>query len=264
MCRYSKLRLGRSHPLERPHQQSGDDEQHQARRHLRADEQAAGQRHPVTILRHVHGGHQAEERRGEKAHPDRERSDPPVRRGIHPQRRVGAQQDDLEHRPTDQEAAGGTDQREDEALGEELADQSRSTGTDRDPQRDLALPRGAAGEEQAAQVAARDHQDQQHQEAHQREHRIDAILKVRRRTGSARHRADALRVAARLAEQAFPFPHVVGMLQSQGRGERRQLGLGGARRCALRQPAPHADPAVLQTREVGEHLAAVDEARSAG
>ena len=53
------------------------------------------------------------------------------------------------------EAAGGG---EDEALGHELAHQAAAAGPEREPQRHLRPPRGAAREQQVREVRARDQQ----------------------------------------------------------------------------------------------------------
>ena len=85
---------------------------------------------------------------------------------------------DREHQSDD--AAGD---REHEALGERLADQPAASGAERQPHRDLLLPRRRAAQQQVGDVRAR---DQQHEADHGHQHEE---RRAARRSGSPTGRA---------------------------------------------------------------------------
>ena len=86
----------------------------------------------------------------------------------------------------DQQAGGAADQAEQQAFGQHLAQQSAPPGAERRPNRQLALPRGRAGEQQVRDVGAGDQQD----EAHRTEQDDQRPLDVTHDLLVHRHEAD--------------------------------------------------------------------------
>ena len=85
------------------------------------------------------------------------------------QQRAAFGRDEREQRPGEEhrqrDADDAAEEREDQALDQELADQLTARGADREPDRDLPLAQEAAGDEQVGDVAAG---DQQHEADHAR------------------------------------------------------------------------------------------------
>ena len=88
---------------------------------------------------------------------------------------------------SDQQACSATDQTEQQAFGQHLAQQSAPSGAERRPNRELALPRGGAGEQQVRDVGAGDQQD----EAHRTEQDDQRPLDVTHDLFVHRHQADS-------------------------------------------------------------------------
>ena len=87
----------------------------------------------------------------------------------------------------DQQACGAADQAEQQAFGQHLAQQSTPPGAERRPNRELALPRGGAREQQVRDVGAGDQQD----EAHRTEQDDQRPLDVTHDLFVHRHEADS-------------------------------------------------------------------------
>ena len=158
-------------------EQARADEQHEGDGEL-ADDQARAQ--PVAHAAHrgatsafledrlhigarrADRGGQAEEDGARQRDEQREPHDDRVERGLlearHAVRRGGDERADSPGR--EREPRGGGDQREDEALGEELPDHPAATGAERGANRHFPGPRGPAREQQVGDVAARDEQDE--------------------------------------------------------------------------------------------------------
>ena len=86
----------------------------------------------------------------------------------------------------DQQASGAADQAEQQAFGQHLAQQSTPPGAERRSNRQLALPRGGAGEQQVRDVGAGNQQD----EAHRTEQDDQRPLDVTHDLFVQRHEAD--------------------------------------------------------------------------
>ena len=80
-----------------------------------------------------------------------------------------AAQSDMAHA----DPGGRSQESQQQAFSEQLANQPRAAGADGDADRDLPVARDAPRQQQAAEVAAGHGEDQQDQRADQREHRVD-------------------------------------------------------------------------------------------
>ncbi len=69
------------------------------------------------------------------------------------------------------DSGGAAEQREDEALGQQLPDQPSAAGAKREPHADLAPPRRASSEEEAGDIGAADEQDQSGDDRHDADER---------------------------------------------------------------------------------------------
>ena len=164
------------------HQQCGADEQHHRERDLDGDEHLAGaaadeagglaatllERVVQGLLRQLPRRNQAKHQRGAGGHGGDEGEHAGVDAGIGgPGHGVDAQDAERGDRPpADADAGDRAKRADDEALGEELRDQACARRTQRRAHRELALARGAGGEQQVRQVGAG---DQQHEPDRRRE-----------------------------------------------------------------------------------------------
>ena len=191
-------------PGEALHQQAGAGQERQRQCDLR-DHQHATQalapavaraaapaflEHAVQIDRRgVHRRRQPEQQSGQQRYDQREhhdrRIDPDlIRPGEIARVERGHRPDAPEGQPQAQHAAG---EREQQALGQELAHESLPAGSQRGAHRDLLRPRGRAGEQQVGDVGAGDQQHEPHRTQEHQQGRPD-------RSGRA--------VAQRCGEQA--------------------------------------------------------------
>ena len=158
-------------------EQARADEQHEGDRQL-ADDEAGAQ--PVAHAAHrgatsafledrLHigarrpdRGGEAEEngarQRDEQREPQHDRVERRLLEARHAIRR--SRDEGLDAPGGEREPRGGGDQREDEALGQELPDHPAAAGAERGANRHLPGPRGPAREQQVGDVAARDQQDE--------------------------------------------------------------------------------------------------------
>ena len=215
-----EARIGRGRLLESADQERGDDQQNAARRDLCPDQEFPAERHAMSLPGDVHGRHQTEEDRGQEAHGHSECEDAPVRRGVKPGRRLGQNQHRLHHGPACRKAAQRPEERQHQALREQLPDETARTRSNRDPQPDFALPGCAAGHQKTAQIGTRDRENQEHQDNDDAQHRVETLLEIGRPARSPGGRPHTLSVTARLARQALSLPDVRGMLKSKPRGKR--------------------------------------------
>jgi hypothetical protein len=122
--------------------------------------------------RRPHRGHQSEDEPRTKRRQHREREDPPVE--SRPLGTNGIRSDGEQHTRSsvgEGEAGDATKQREEQALGEQLAHRAPGTRSERRADRELARPRGAARHQQRRQVRARDEQHEDRRR-HQDEQRL--------------------------------------------------------------------------------------------
>ena len=116
------------------------------------------------------GRNEAEEQPGEQRCDERKQEDPPVERDLLRARQVGRdlrREHELEERLAGHESGDAAEQRDHEAFREQLASDSSRTGAERTANRELALARARAGEQEIAQVRARDQKnkcDRAHQD----------------------------------------------------------------------------------------------------
>ena len=77
----------------------------------------------------------------------------------------------VQHHPGHSESARRRPERKDEALGQQLSDDSPARRAERQPDPDLALTRDTTREQQVGHVRAADHQDQAERDENRREER---------------------------------------------------------------------------------------------
>ena len=98
-------------------------------------------------------------------------------------------------RPGDREAGDGTGDGDQRAFGEQLADDARAAGADRQPHRDFTLAGGATRQQQVGHVHARDQQDEDH-ERHGNLQRHAELRSHEAGAGSARDHGERFRQPA--------------------------------------------------------------------
>ena len=174
-------------------EEAGGDEQHQGQRDLGDDEGAAEVEAPRARVRHerlvLEHGHEIEpgggERRGEtesdageSGQHEREREHAEVDRQLEGERQGTRRRGQGAEGGDDGEGQGqagrAPEQREEHALGEELRDEPPPAGAQREAHRDLAPPRGCAGQHQVGHVRAGEEQHRPHHRHQQRGHRGQA------------------------------------------------------------------------------------------
>jgi hypothetical protein len=295
-------RVGVKHAVEAAQHQPGSHQQHERHRDLGdhepvahavlagADAAAAGLLERLVQLRGERApgrddperqpGHDGE-RRG---HPEHDDVDPHLLDARHARRQ--RRQERLQPEVAEQHAGDGAQQRQQHALGQQLAQHARAAGPEREPHGDLALPVGGAREQQVRDVRARDQQhegdraQQQHQRgAHVADHglvqRLDrhALLGVRVRVLLGEPRGDRLDVGARLlhVDAGLQAAHHVDagvvaavvlaadlVLQSQQRRE--DLGVPPAGVHRLRHHPDHRERVAAQDQRLANHLRIPSEA----
>ena len=131
-------------------------------------------------------------------------------------------------RPSDEQRRQRAEDAEEDGLGEPLAKESSAAGANRDPNRDLPLPRHRATEKQACDIHARDHEHHQH---HARQ-----LPQQRPR----RHAKAAALAERRHGERPVAIGVRIGGLQLAGHDLRARRHLVDGR--ATRQPGDHTQP----------------------
>jgi len=188
-----EARRDREQPLEAPEQQSGADEQHERKRHLRDDERAADapvsagrvSRAMLQVLMRIAA--RRLQRRHQPASQTDQRRDAPSEseHGAIDADCAGARQArwaerheraHAEHRHGHADAAahGG----EEQVLGEQLPDEPTAAGAERGTQRELGAPVDTAGEQQVRHVHACDDEHQADRAEDDEERRLDAASEV--------------------------------------------------------------------------------------
>ena len=164
-------------PRQAPEQEARAHQQHERERHLGHHQRPSGA--PVVARRApgvpFHPGPQCRLRRLERrddAHADADdraqRAREGEHRGVHPDRVEPGQAGRAErHQGPDADLGDGQPEhaahhREQQALGQELADEPGPAGTERGPHRELPLALRAAGEQQIGHVDAGDREQQEH------------------------------------------------------------------------------------------------------
>ena len=124
---------------------------------------------------------------------------------------------DKRHAPADQRCGA----RDDEAFGQQLAKESRTSRAERHPDRQLMAPRGASSQEEIADIRTRQHEHEERAEPQQSEHRVSATCfpGVRIEAGSRENDAPLWRRAVRVQIGTFDLGPVPAM-------ERIELGRG--------------------------------------
>ncbi len=96
--------------------------------------------------------------------------------------------EDVARPPRDEQRRRAAEQREEEALGQQLAHDPRAVGTDRQTQRHLASPGDAARQQEIGHVHADDREEQRDAE-HERDERIpERVADAREPARSGRER----------------------------------------------------------------------------
>ena len=226
---------------ERPDEESGRREQHQADRDLSDDQRSrqpgAACGHVRRLQRRLHvdarrdpGWREPEDQRRRHPCEDRESHDPEIGRDVDRQRprvtgRHGHQHAAPPHR--DEQAGRGSGDGQHQALDQELSQQPAATCARRDPDRDLPAPRRRPREQQVRHVGTDDEQDQRHGGRQDLERRTESRAQGRRSAAAIRH------LHAR---------RVVVVLLAKTRDESVQPGTGIAVAHSGRQPAEDPEP----------------------
>ena len=192
-------------PPEALHEQRCGDEQHDRERQLRADERAAGAgargrggREPQELAaRRLHGGDDAEGDPGERRRRDAEGEHAQIERRHHRSERphadvgprVRQQRNERPYAEARDHHAGGAARRgEQQALGERVPNQLPARRANRRADRDLALPRDGAPEEEIRRVGAGDQQHEaggDEQDDERRPHVAHLAARIERRRARA-------------------------------------------------------------------------------
>ena len=173
----SETGIDRRRVVQRAREEQRTEEQRDGQRDLR-DDQRAAKRHRVAAggraaragahdgrrghPRAAQGRREAEEQAGRDAESGGEAEHPPVEPERQRDRvvaRFERRHQRPSHRPGEQHREGGANRDEHQTLGQQLPHHASARGAEPEPDRDLALARAGARQQQVGEVRAGDHQD---------------------------------------------------------------------------------------------------------
>src|ERR1035441_7510242 len=108
----------------------------------------------MTLVSGLQGGSEAEQNRGGESSAEGEGTDAPIRRSGEPWGSGTDFQQGAQYRASHCQPREGSEQRQQEAFGKQLANQAAAPGTDGDANGDFPLPGHAPSQKHAAQIAA--------------------------------------------------------------------------------------------------------------